>query len=198
MSDLGTWCCGAENLFRIYRLRDVVRIDPSKFGMSPEEAVLEELRKRYEGYRDRNLGIVIMVRNPKVDPIGYIIFGDGASYHRVEFEVLTYVPTINEVVEGQVEQVNRAGLIVKIGPLEGFIHISQVADEEVSFDPVRGSVICKQTKRIITKGDVVRARITSVSLGGSQRAPRVVMTMRQPFLGKKEWIDEYIKRRRGS
>lgn len=183
-------------MFRIYKLRDVVRIDPSKFSVPPEEAVLEELRKKYEGYRDRNLGIVIMVCNPKIDPVGYIIFGDGASYHRVEFEALTYVPTLNEVVEGRVEQVNRAGLIVRIGPLEGFIHISQIADEEVAFDPVRGAMVCRQTKRVIEKGNIVRARITSVSLGGPQRAPRVVMTMRQPFLGKKEWIEEYIRKRR--
>jgi len=184
-------------LFRVYKLRDVVRIDPSKFGKPPEEAVLEELRKKYEGLRDRNLGVVIMVRNPKVDPIGYIIFGDGASYHRVEFEVLTYVPIVNEIVEGRVEIVSRAGLIVRIGPIEGFIHVSQIADEEVAYDPVRGAMVCRQSKRSIERGDIVRARVTSVSIGGPQRAPRVSMTMKQPFLGKKEWVEEYIRKRGG-
>jgi len=175
-------------LFRIYRLRDIVRIDPAKIDKVLEETAFEEIRKKYEGLRDKNLGIVIAITNIKVDPMGIIPLGDGAPHYRVEFDALTYVPIINEIIEGPVEVLGRMGLTVRIGPIEGFIHISQVADDEVSYDPARNMVICKNSKRFISQGDIVRARITSISLGSSQRPPRVSMTMRQPYLGKIEWI----------
>jgi DNA-directed RNA polymerase subunit E' len=175
-------------LFRIYRLRDIVRIDPAKIDKALEETAFEEIRKKYEGLRDKNLGIVIAITNIKVDPMGIIPLGDGAPHYRVEFDALTYVPTINEIIEGPVEVLGRMGLTVRIGPIEGFIHISQVADDEVSYDPARNMVICKNSKRFISQGDIVRARITSTSLGSPQRPPRVSMTMRQPYLGKIEWI----------
>jgi len=175
-------------LFRIYRLRDIVRIDPAKIDKVLEETAFEEIRKKYEGLRDKNLGIVIAITNIKVDPMGIIPLGDGAPHYRVEFDALTYVPRINEIIEGPVEVLGRMGLTVRIGPIEGFIHISQVADDEVSYDPARNMVICKNSKRFISQGDIVRARITSISLGSSQRPPRVSMTMRQPYLGKIEWI----------
>jgi len=175
-------------LFRIYRLRDIVRIDPAKIDKVLEETAFEEIRKKYEGLRDKNLGIVIAITNIKVDPMGIIPLGDGAPHYRVEFDALTYVPIINEIIEGPVEVLGRMGLTVRIGPIEGFIHISQVADDEVSYDPARNMVICKNSKRFISQGDIVRARITSISLGSPQRPPRVSMTMRQPYLGKIEWI----------
>lgn len=177
-------------MFRIYRLRDIVRIDPSKIGRPLEETAFDEIRKKYEGLRDKNLGIVVAVTNIKVDPMGVIPLGDGAPHYRVEFDAITYVPIINEVVEGFVEVLGRMGLTVRVGPIEGFIHISQVADDEVSYDPVRNAVVCKNSKRFITQGDMVRARVTSISLGSSQRPPRISMTMRQPYLGKIEWLSQ--------
>lgn len=178
-------------MFRIYKLRDVVRIDPAKISqkLDLEGAALEALRKKYEGLRDKNLGIVIAVLDVKVSPVGFIPMGDGAPYHYVEFTVLSYVPMVNEVVEGVVEVIGRTGLTVRLGPLEGFIHISQVADDEVAYNPLMGTLECKNSKRFVAQGDVVRARVTSVSMGAANRPPRVNMTMRQPYLGKLEWIE---------
>ncbi len=182
-------------MLRIYRLRDVIRIDPSKFGMDIEKVALEELKNRYESKWVKDLGLIILVRNPKVDPEGHIIFGDGASYHYVEFEAVAFVPIINEIVEGIVTNVTNMGMSVRIGPIEGFVHRSQVSDEEVVFDPMRKAMVCKQSKKFVTSGDIVRARITSVATSGRHGTIRINLTMRQPFLGKLSWVEEYIKSR---
>ncbi|MEM1525661.1 MAG: DNA-directed RNA polymerase [Ignisphaera sp.] len=177
-------------MFRIYRLTDIIRVDPAKLSRPLEEIAFEELRKKYEGLKDKNLGIVLAIINAYVDPEGYIPLGDGAPYHKVEFEILSYVPIINEIIEGPVNTVGRMGITVKMGPLEGFVHVSQIADEEVKYDPLRNTIVLAQSKKIISQGDVVRARITSVSLGAQTRMPRISMTMKQPYLGKLEWIKE--------
>ncbi|MEM3972884.1 MAG: DNA-directed RNA polymerase [Ignisphaera sp.] len=181
---------GEVYLFRLYRLRDIVRIDPSKINRAIEEVAFDELRKKYEGLKDKNLGIVIAITDVNVDPMGYIPIGDGAPYHRVEFTVVAYVPLVSEVVEGEVATVGRGGITVSLGPIEGFIHIQQIADDEVSYDVARNIIVCKNTKRFVMQGDIVRARVTSVSLGAVGRPPRVTMTMRQPYLGKLEWISK--------
>ncbi|MEM2261353.1 MAG: RPB7/RPC8 family DNA-directed RNA polymerase subunit, partial [Ignisphaera sp.] len=36
-----------------------MRIDPSKIDRPLEETAFDEIRKKYEGLRDRNLGIVV-------------------------------------------------------------------------------------------------------------------------------------------
>ncbi len=184
-------------MFRIYRIKGVVRIEPSDMEKGLEAAALAELKKRFEGMYSRELGLIIAIRSLKVSPEGYIIMGDGATYHEVELELLAYVPMINEVVEATVENVAKHGAHIRIGPIDGLIHISQIADEEAFFDPVRGAIVLRQSKRILTKGDRVRARVTSVSGASMQRLPRMSLTMRQPYLGKIEWINEYKAKRGG-
>ena len=177
-------------MFRLYRLADIVRLNPSKLSKPLEAVALEELRKRYEGYKDKDLGIVIAIVNVNVDPEGVIPLGDGASYHKVTFDVLSYIPIVNEVVEGSVSTVGRMGVTVKLGPLEGFVHISQISDEEARYDPLHNAIVIGPGKKILAQGDIVRARITSASFGAQTRMPRISMTMRQPYLGKLEWIKE--------
>ena len=38
----------------------------------------------------------------------------------------------------------------------------------------------------------MRARIVAVSIGGGIRSGKLGLTMRQPFLGKIEWIEEEV------
>lgn len=194
-------------MFRIYRARCIVRIEPREImgaealrsvdkGKILENAALKELREMFEGRYIRDLGFVIAINLLKVSSEGYIIMGDGATYHEVELEIVAYVPMINEIVEGSISEVSRHGAQIRIGPIEGFIHISQISDEEAYFDPVRGAIVLRQSKRVLQREDVVRARVTSISSTAGHRLPRMSLTMRQPYLGKLEWIEEY-KRKRG-
>jgi DNA-directed RNA polymerase subunit E' len=182
-------------MFALVEVKDYVRIPPSKFGRPLEEVVHEELRNKYEGAliavetegKKPSLGIVLSITEANCDPLGMIIPGDGASYHKVTFNALVFMPFEKEVVEGQVVSVTRAGLYVNLGVLDGFIHINQVADERVVFDAARGSLLLEESRRYVEKGDDVRARIYVVStLPG--KGLRIHMTMRQPWLGKLEWI----------
>jgi DNA-directed RNA polymerase subunit E' len=183
-------------LYAVIEVEDYVRIPPSKFGRPVEDVVYEELKSKYEGAliqvedsgRSR-LGIIVAIMETNADPMGTVIPGDGATYHKTRFKALVFMPFEKEVVEGEVVSVTRAGLYVNLGVLDGFIHINQVADERVVFDTARGSLLLEETRRYVEKGDVVRARIYVVStLPG--KGLRIHMTMRQPQLGKLEWISK--------
>lgn len=182
-------------MYRIYELMDYVRIPPEKFG-EPVDAVAEQyLREKYEAKFDKDLGIVVLIYDVTVSDSGIIIPGDGAAYHEARFKVLSYVPVSQEVVEGVVVDVRNIGVYVNIGPLDAFVHISQIMDaDDVEYDDASKSIVGARGKKRVGVGDKVRGRITNISYqasGSVYRAAgplRVAMTMRQPSLGKLEWI----------
>jgi DNA-directed RNA polymerase subunit E' len=177
---------------KILTVRDTVRVPPDRFGEPLEEVVMDILRKTYEGALDRDVGVILAISEVKEIGPGRIIMGDGGSYHDVVFDALVYKPENNEVVLGEVVELTDFGAFVRIGPIDGLLHVSQVMDDFVSYNKNKGVLQGKQTKRTLKVGDKVRARIVSVSMKGRVRA-KVGLTMRQPGLGKLEWIPEDLK-----
>ncbi len=181
-------------VYKLYRVRDVVRIPPSKFNKPLEESALEELRNIYEGAITRNMGVIVTVTDVKVNPIGKILMGDGATYHEVEFTILAFNPFQKEVVEGEINTIIPQGIFIDLGAQDGFIHVSQIADERIEYDPSRPALILKQSRKLLEKGDSVRARIYGIAFQRG-KGLRIQMTMRQPMMGKIEWIKREIERR---
>jgi len=71
------------------------------------------------------------------------------------------------------------------------LHVSQIADDYISYDEKNARLVGKETGRAITEGDMLRARVVAVSL--NEREPReskIGLTMRQAALGKVEWLVE--------
>lgn len=170
-------------------LRDTVRVPPHRFGEPLEKVVKELLQQTYEGVVDKDVGMVVAILEVKEIGVGRIIMGDGASYHEVVFEALTYRPELGEVVLGEVVEVVSFGSFVRVGPMDALLHISQVMDDYVSYDEKKGALVGKETGKSLKEGDRLRARVVSVSLKRDYRG-KVGLTMRQPGLGKLEWLAE--------
>ncbi|MGC9106226.1 MAG: DNA-directed RNA polymerase [Thermoprotei archaeon] len=174
-------------MFKLVKLRSVIRIPPSMFGSDLQSIATTVLKEAYQDKLFKDIGLVVAVFDPQVSDEGMIIPGDGATYHEVTFNALTFYPVQGEVVEGIVTQVTQNLVFINIGPLDGVVHVSQVTDDRLKFDPNRGALIGETSKKVLQKGDVVRARVIGVSIEPG-RGMRVQMTMRQPYLGKLEWI----------
>ena len=175
----------------------MVRIPPEDFGRPLKEVAYRELRERYEGYVNEELGYVIAVVDLDVDPIGRIIPGDGAAYHRVAFSALVFYPELQEVVEGEVVEVTDFGVFLRVGPIDALLHVSQLMDDFITFDERQGILIGKETGRSVRKGDLMRVRIVAVSFPKGKSSGKIGVTARQPFLGKLEWIEEDVRRSKG-
>jgi len=181
-------------LFKIVTLEGTIRIPPEKFGKPIETVGYEQLKMKYEGMVDEEFGYVIAVTKINVNPIGKIIPGDGATYHKVEFSLLTFYPKIQEVVEGEVVEIADFGAFVRVGPVDALLHVSQLIDDYISYDEKQGTLMGKETKMKLTTGDHVRVRITAVSLGRGGGSGKIGVTARQPFLGKIEWIKKDLEK----
>jgi len=182
-------------LFKLITMEDTIRIPPETFGNPLDEVGYQQVKAKYEGVVDEVLGYVIAATNVKVSPIGKIIPGDGATYHKVTFSLLTFYPVLQEVVEGEVVEIADFGAFVRIGPVDALLHVSQLMDDFISYDEKQGVLIGKETGRRLAAGDKVRVRITAVSLGrAGGGTAKIGVTARQPFLGKLEWIEKDLQK----
>src|SRR5579864_262828 len=179
-------------MFQLVELEDVVRVPPDRFGSSLENVALELLKQKYESTISPENGYLVLVNNVKVDKIGKIIPGDGATYHKVRFQVLSFFPLKQEIVEGEIVEITDFGAFVRIGPTDALLHLSQITDDYLSSDVKQGMIIASQSKRILKVGSKVRVRITAVSLPRGAALGKIGVTCRQPFLGAWEWIEEDV------
>lgn len=181
-------------MFSISTLEDVVRIPPSMFGASLKKAGVAILKEKYESMINAELGYIIMILDAKVDEMGKMIAGDGGTFHRVEFEALTFTPKLQEIVLGEIVDITDFGAFVRIGPTDALLHLSQVMDDYLQSDVKSGTIIAKQSNRTLKVGSTLRSRITAVSLGKAATMGKIGITCRQPFLGAEDWIAEEIKK----
>jgi DNA-directed RNA polymerase subunit E' len=180
-------------MFNLITLRDTIRISPNKFDKPLDSAAYEELRGKYEGLVDEDLGYVISVIKVEVNPVGRIVPGDGGTHHQVTFSIMTFFPQLQEIVEGEVVEVADFGTFLRIGPVDALLHVSQLMDDFISYDERQGVLLGKESGRTISRGDLFRVRMVAVSFPKGRSSGKIGVTARQPQLGKIQWIEDEIK-----
>ncbi len=174
-------------MFYLTEVEDYIRVEPRLFGLPTAEAVDKQLRETYENSYDKELGKVVSIIEVLEVGEGVIIPGDGAAYYRSRFKLLIWKPELQELVYGIVSEITTFGAFIDMGVMRGMIHISQTMDDYVSFNKTN-SLLGKSTKRNLKQEDLCLARIVAISHKGDD--PKIGLTMRQPGLGKLEWIKE--------
>ncbi|HEA46584.1 MAG TPA: DNA-directed RNA polymerase [Candidatus Pacearchaeota archaeon] len=174
-------------MFYLTEVEDHIRVEPKLFGLPTLEAVDMQLRETYLDYYDKELGQVISVIEVLEVGGGVIIPGDGAAYYKTSFKLLVWKPEMHEIVYGAIAEIASFGAFINMGIMRGMIHISQTMEDYVSFSKT-STLTGKATKRSLKEGDLCLARIVAISHKGEE--PKIGLTMRQPGLGKMEWIKE--------
>lgn len=174
-------------MFYLADVEDYIRVEPRHFGLATKDAVEKQLNESYVDNVTKDLGMVITVLGVDNVGDGVIIPGDGATYYKSRFRVLTWKPELHELVFGTVEEITNFGAFMSLGPMRGMIHISQTMDDYVSLSKT-GTLTGKASKRTLAVGDKCAARIVAISYKMGE--PKIGLTMRQPGLGKSEWVEE--------
>ena len=174
------------------QVEDHVRVEPKHFGLPTSEAVEKQLNESYVDKVTKETGFVIAVVSVDSVEEGIIIPGDGAAFYKSKFQILSWKPELHEFVYGTISEIANFGAFMEIGPARGMIHISQTMDDYVSLSKT-GTLSGKASKRSLAKGDNCIARIVAISYRGEE--PKIGLTMRQPGLGKIEWLKEEKKKK---
>lgn len=180
-------------MYRIFTVRDRVRVPPEMFSHNVKEAVKKAIAEKFEGVLDPKVGTIISVVD--VDQIGEgkILAGDPGIHYVATFKILTFKPELNELVKGEVIDNTEFGAFVRMGALDGLIHISQLMDDYVSYDNKNSVFVGKQTKHTLKEGDKLRGRVISISFTEQQK---IGLTMRQPGLGSFIWLEEEKRKKK--
>jgi len=174
-------------MFYLTEVEDYVRVEPKLFGLPTAEAVDKQLRETYADFFSKELGRVVAVVEVLEVGDGILIPGDGAAYYKSVFKIVVWKPEIQELVYGKIAEITNFGAFIDMGVMRGMIHISQTMEDYVSFS--KENVLSgKASKRTLKQGDLCVARIVAISYKGEE--PKIGLTMRQPGLGKIEWIKE--------
>tara|TARA_B100001179_G_C18563152_1_gene391547 strand:+ start:28 stop:618 length:591 start_codon:yes stop_codon:yes gene_type:complete len=181
-------------LFQIVEVEDIIRIEPINFGNELNEIAKKILKGRYESTITPDLGYVILIMNVNAEKTGKIIPGDGATYHTVQFKLLSFLPKLHEIVEGEVVEITDFGAFIRVGPTDALLHLSQITDEYLNSDVRQGLITAKESNRTVQVGTNMRVRITALSLTRGTSMGKIGVTCRQPFLGSSEWIQEDLKK----
>lgn len=174
-------------MFYLTEVDDYIRVEPKLFGIPTIEAVEKQLHETYTGYYDKELGKVVAVISVSRVGEGILIPGDGAAYYNSAFTLLAWKPELHELVFGSIAEITNFGAFIDMGAMRGMIHISQTMEDYVSFSKTN-ILTGKASKRSLKQGDLCAARIVAISHKGDD--PKIGLTMRQPGLGKLEWIKE--------
>ena len=171
-----------------------VRVPPVHFKLNTKKAVLQSLNERFVQFTSKDLGVVIGVSEILDISDGILIPGDGAAYYKTTFKLLAFKPELQEVIQGDSTQIADFGAFINLGPIDGMIHISQTMDDFVSFNKA-GTLVGKETKRVLKVGEKCNARIIAVSYK-DMNSPKIGLTMRQPWMGSLAWIEDDLKKQK--
>lgn len=185
-------------MYYMTKIEDTVRIPPYRFEDPLEEVALQTLNNAYDGTLDKKLGLLICVNEIEEIGEGKLIMGDGASYHNVVFNAVFFKPEQHEVIDGEVIEIAEFGAFVRIGPMDGLVHVSQVTDDFINYDSKGGTLFASDSNKSLSEGDLVRGRIVAISLKNNStnnskvgsKTTKIGLTMRQNGLGRFEWIEQ--------
>ena len=176
-------------MFYKLKLKDHIRVPPRLFRDNIAESITKSIKHTYNNFISKEIGVVIDVL--KIDKIydGTIVPGDGASYYKTEFELLTFKPELHETLFGRIRDIADFGVFMNIGPIDGMIHISQTMDDFVSFSKER-TLAGKDSNKSLKVGDNCIAKIIAVSFV-KIHIPNNVQVAKIYFLSKSDFKKKY-------
>ncbi len=177
-------------MYYIYTIKDRISIPPVHLGEAVEGAAESILRSKYERTLDKDLGIILALFNVRDISEGMILPGDPSTHYGLTFDILAFNLEVGEIVTGEISELADFGCFVRLGPIDGLVHLSQITNDFINYDRKAGLFILKNTKRNIKKGDVVYAKVSTISLKNNIKDTKIALTMRPEGLGKYEWIKE--------
>ncbi len=178
-------------MYEIVTIEDTVRVPPDNFDKPFDKVVAELLNKKYVGRVDKDVGVLIIVTRIIDHDRGRVVIGDGSAFYHVVFEALFFKPILHEVLDGEVIEILEFGAFVRVGPMDGLVHVSQITNDYINYDEKRGALVANESNKSLDSTDLVRTRLVALSIKGRiTNDCKIGLTMRQPGLGKFEWIEE--------
>jgi DNA-directed RNA polymerase subunit E' len=176
------------NMFYRVKVNDKIRVEPSMLNMDIKKAALHIIRDEYERRVIKELGFVLLIDEVEIQGEGVVLPGDPYIYYNVTFSAVIFELNVNEVVKGPVKDIVDFGAFVSLGPVEALLHTSQIGSTKYVFDKKNKALVPQTGKGgVVKKGDVVIAKVSTVSWKHTIQDTRISLTMKRPGLTNLSW-----------
>jgi len=164
-------------MFVLSIIKDTVAVHPQHFGAPPEQAITNELNKKYANRVLHDVGLCICVFDLAEVGEGKVRYGDGFLWYKVIFRLTVFRPFPSEVILAKVKSSDEDGIRLTVGFFDDIYVPLVFLSEPSAFDPnerahfwlpnseatsaheLLDSVVAD--RMYIDTGEVVRVRIES-------------------------------------
>lgn len=153
-------------MFYHLELHHELSLHPRYFGDQLVETVKQKLFCDVEGTCTGKYGFVIAITS--IDNIGdgIIQSSTGFATYQLKFKAIVFRPFKNEVLDGIVEQVNKIGIFLKIGPLSCFISHHSIPND-MQFDSTTNSYKTPDETLVIAVSTLIRFKVVGTRVDAS-------------------------------
>lgn len=163
-------------------LEHEVLLHPRYFGPVLMETVKKMLLTEVEGTCPGKYGFIIAVTG--IDSIGdgKIQPGQGFVVYPVKYKAIVFRPMKGEVLDAVVSQVNKVGIFVTIGPMNGFVSRHAIP-ADMEFDPASNPPCYRSTDEDVSIEQEDELRVRIVGLRVEAKDIFAICTIMDDYLG---------------
>ncbi|KAN0115612.1 polymerase III polypeptide H [Russula decolorans] len=122
-------------MFILSILKDKIPIHPSQFGLPPEQALINELNKKYANRVLHDVGLCICVFDVAEVGEGKVRYGDGFLWYTVVFRLTVFRPFPTEIILAKVKSSDEDGIQLSVGFFEDMWIPLVYLPQPCAFDP---------------------------------------------------------------
>ncbi|CAL1702362.1 unnamed protein product [Somion occarium] len=122
-------------MFVLSIIKDTVAVHPQHFALPPEQAITNELNKKYANRVLHDVGLCICVFDISEAGEGKIRYGDGFLWYKVVFRLVVFRPFASEVILAKVKSSDEDGIRLSMGFFDDIYVPLMWLPEPSAFDP---------------------------------------------------------------
>ncbi|KZT68712.1 hypothetical protein DAEQUDRAFT_751213 [Daedalea quercina L-15889] len=122
-------------MFVLSIIKDTVAVHPQHFGALPEQAITNELNKKYANRVLHDVGLCICVFDLAEVGEGKVRYGDGFLWYKAIFRLTVFRPFTSEVILAKVKSSDEDGIRLTVGFFDDIYIPLMFLPEPSAFDP---------------------------------------------------------------
>ncbi|KAL4072838.1 RNA polymerase III subunit Rpc25-domain-containing protein [Scleroderma yunnanense] len=122
-------------MFVLSIIKDTIPIQPANFGIPAEQALINEINKKYANRVLHDVGLCICAFDLAEAGEGKVRYGDGCLWYKVKFRMVVFRPFASEVILAKVKSSDEDGIRLSVGFFDDVYVPLAYLPQPSAFDP---------------------------------------------------------------
>ncbi|KAH7881701.1 RNA polymerase III subunit Rpc25-domain-containing protein [Phlebopus sp. FC_14] len=122
-------------MFVLSIIKDTIPVLPANFGLPPEQALINEINKKYANRVLHDVGLCISVFDLVEAGEGKVRYGDGCLWYKSKFRMVVFRPFASEVILAKVKSSDEDGMRLSVCFFDDMYIPQAYLPQPSAFDP---------------------------------------------------------------